>query len=381
MKRFTSNPIIVALIIFFLFNFFTLILTPKFIPFIGFFPGRDVALNYNLPEFMANTANFDGVHYLSIAKIGYVQYEQAFFPFYPLLIRLVGIFFNQNYLLAAIFLSNLCFLSGLWFLYQYLKLIKIDTKILKWFFIFLLVFPTSFFFSIVYNEGLFFLLLTSSLYFWKKEKYLIASILAAMSSLTRLIGIFIFIPFLIDSIFSKTKQIKKYILSFSPFIGLLIYSIYLYFATGDALFFFNSQPAFGANRSTSLILFPQVIYRYIKIFIIAAHDFKYFIAIFELVFFLFCSLILSLQLIKILKNLKKIDYPMLGLNLFSFANLVLPTLTGTFSSLPRYSLISISIFIYLAQIKNILVKILMIIIFIILHFFALAFFSQGYFVS
>jgi len=376
-----SKPTVFVILGFLFLNLFVLIIAPKFIPYAGFFPGRDFINQFNLPYFLNNTANFDGIHYLSIAQTGYHQYEQAFFPLYPILINLISPIFNQNHLLSAIFISNFCFIFALLFLFQYLKLLKINVKSIKWFFLFLLAFPTSFYFSVVYNEGLFFLLLISSLYFWKKEKYLTASILAAFASSTRLIGIFILIPFILDSVFVKPINLKKIILSFSPLIGLLIYSSYLFLTTGDPLFFFNAQPAFGANRSTSLILFPQVIYRYLKIFIIANHDFKYFVSIFEFTFFIFCSLILSLQLYKLLKNWKKIDYSILGLNLFSFANLILPTLTGTFSSLPRYSLMSISVFIYLCQIKNNLIKVSTLIIFIILHFFALALFSQGYFIS
>jgi hypothetical protein len=71
----------------------------------------------------------------------------------------------------------------------------------------------------------------------------------------------------------------------------------------------------------------------------------------------------------------------LGLNLFSFANLLLPTLTGTFSSIPRYALLSFSVFLYVGQIKQSWIKASIAVAFIILHVLIMGFFVQGYFIS
>src|SRR3989338_7634876 len=51
-------------------------------------------------------ANFDGVHYLSIAERGYVQYEQAFFPLYPVLVRSIARTLHITYITAGEFISN-----------------------------------------------------------------------------------------------------------------------------------------------------------------------------------------------------------------------------------------------------------------------------------
>ena len=59
-------------------------------------------------------ANFDGMHYLSIAQDGYRQYQQAFFPLLQILIRglekIVG-----NYLLAGMLIANSCVLAALFY--------------------------------------------------------------------------------------------------------------------------------------------------------------------------------------------------------------------------------------------------------------------------
>src|SRR3989344_1173973 len=90
-------------------------LAPFFIPYLGFFPYKELALNYNLPEFLTALANFDGAHYLLIA-----QYQQAFFPLYPLLIRWLSPIFFNNHLLTALIISNISFLLGLFIFSKYL---------------------------------------------------------------------------------------------------------------------------------------------------------------------------------------------------------------------------------------------------------------------
>ncbi|MCX7955822.1 MAG: hypothetical protein N2593_01795, partial [Patescibacteria group bacterium] len=230
----------------------------------------------------------------------------------------------------------------------------------------------------------FFFFLAGFLCFLKKEKYFLASVFAFFASLTRLIGLFLIIFFIFKFFEKKIKKINLFFV-FSPIFGFLAYCFYLWKTTGDPLMFFHSQPAFGANRSTSLIFLPQVAWRYLKIFFTADFNFQYFIAIFEFfVFFLVLSvLLLDLKNLVSIKNLKlKIkNYDYLALNIFSFANLILPSLTGTFSSIPRYSLFSLSFFIYLRKIKNKFLKFLILLFFLIFHTILLVFFSQGYFVS
>src|SRR3990167_3950249 len=127
-------------------------LAPFFIPFLGFFPYKEIAAQYNLPKFLTAFANFDGAHYLLIAKNGYTQYQQAFFPLYPLLIRWLSPFFLNNHLLTGLLISNVSFLLGLYFFSKYLKLAINNQQLTIWSIVFLLVFPTSFFFGAVYTE-------------------------------------------------------------------------------------------------------------------------------------------------------------------------------------------------------------------------------------
>lgn len=372
-------------------DFLIAFLAPIFIPYLGFFPYKEVAAQFNLPAFINGLANFDGAHYLLIARDGYQTYQQAFFPLYPLLIRWLSPLFADNLLLTGILISNISFLIGLIFFTKYLKLVSADFNRFQPFLIvfYLIIFPTSFFFGSVYTEGLFFLCLAGSLYFLKKENYILSGIFALFASLTKLIGVFLIIFYILKLIENLKFKNKKYGLIFalvSPPAGLIIYMIYLWRTTGDPLFFLNSQWAFGAQRSSSLIFLPQVVYRYLNIFFTARFNFQYFISLFEFFSFALVFTVLILDLLKNLLPVKgektgNITYSLIGLNLFSLANLLLPTLTGTFSSIPRYALFSLSFFIYLSRIKSVPVKIFLSTTLTILHVIILGFFIQGYFVS
>ena len=364
-------------------------LAPFFIPYLGFFPYKEIAIQYNLPKFLTAFANFDGAHYLLIAKNGYSQYQQAFFPLYPLLIRWLSPLFFNNYLITGLLISNISFLAGLFIFSKYLKQISsssskfhpVPTILL------LIMFPTSFFFGAVYTEGLFFFLIISCLYSLKKKKFLFASLFAFFAALTKFVGVFLLIPilFTVNRSNESIHWSKKLLLLLSPVVGISLYSLFLFQTTGDPFFFLNSQWAFGAHRSSNIILLPQVYYRYLNIFFTARFNFQYFISVFEFFTFNFVFIIVILNLIQDLlpKNQmpKQVRHDNLGLGLFSLVNLLLPTLTGTFSSIPRYALFSLSFFLYLSQIKNTSIKIAITIIFVISHLIMLSFFSQGYFIS
>lgn len=53
-------------------------------------------------------ANFDGEHYYNIATQGYALYEQAFFPLYPILIKIFSIGFGA--FISGILISNISFI-------------------------------------------------------------------------------------------------------------------------------------------------------------------------------------------------------------------------------------------------------------------------------
>jgi Gpi18-like mannosyltransferase len=300
------------------------------------------------PDFLGPSpwANFDGVHYLNIAQKGYFQFEQAFFPFYPFLVRWLGRFLLKDYLFTGLMVSHLAFFLSLFLFY---KLVRIDhsEKIARRSIFYLLVFPTSFFFACFYSESLFLLLILGSFWFARKQKWLWAGVLGAMASATRLVGIFLFPALLMEWYKSKGKTKKEKLKNILSLVligfGLFVYMAYLHQTTGDPLYFFHVQPLFGAQRSGSrLILLYQVFWRYLKMVLTTKWDVLYFAVWLE-------ALTSLLFLI-----LAALTYLWLPLSYFVFLVLayLAPTLTGTFSSMPRYVLVLFPGFIILARLAG-----------------------------
>lgn len=118
-----------------------------------------------LPQWIWGFANFDGVHYLSIALNGYeAKYIQAFFPLFPLIIRWFSQFVNDEHVITSGFLIT--FLFYYVFLILFDKLLQLDyereirLRIISWVF----VFPTAFYFVSLYTESFFLMLVIGSFF-------------------------------------------------------------------------------------------------------------------------------------------------------------------------------------------------------------------------
>ncbi|OGJ37782.1 MAG: hypothetical protein A2383_01700 [Candidatus Pacebacteria bacterium RIFOXYB1_FULL_39_46] len=344
------------------------------------FPYAIELLNsFALPRWFYSWANFDGVHYLMIAQQGYLGTGliQAFFPIFPLLLRCLPSLLVGGLILNTILTTIL--------IVVFFELIKLDhsVKVAHWSIIALLLFPTSFFLGALYTEAVFLSLVMGSFLLARQKKWLWAGILAGIASATRIIGIFLWPALLVElwwqareinlSEFLKQHLQKIGLISLGS-LGLLSYMFYLWQVFGDPLYFLHVQQEFGTGRQESLVLFPQVLWRYAKILWTARpFDWKYFSYAQEL--FLSLGVLGSL-----LVFFKKIRPSYLVFSLLAF---FLPTVTGTLSSMPRYVLICFPIFILLGKfyLKNKLWRVLLLTISITLLIINTILFIQGYWVA
>jgi hypothetical protein len=143
--------------------------------------------------FLSTWAKWDSQYYFDIASNGYWynpghQSNVAFFPLYPVLMRVVSIPFDENVILAGFLISNLAFFGALVFLYLLTEL-EFDAGSAKRAVIYLAFFPTSFFFSSVYTESLFLLFAVGTMYFARKHKWMTAAIFGILTSATRNLGV------------------------------------------------------------------------------------------------------------------------------------------------------------------------------------------------
>ncbi|NMC36424.1 hypothetical protein GYA49_05270 [Candidatus Beckwithbacteria bacterium] len=347
------------------------------LPFKPSFPYADVALEPYGSSLFWSWANFDGVHYLRLAQDGYIYgLTQAFFPLYMLLIRLFS-YILVNKLFVALLISHICFVLALGMFYKLLRL-DYSKKIAKWSLVFLIYFPTSFYFLSAYTESLFLLLLLSSFYFLRTKDYAKMGIGGIAVTLTRITGIFI-VPAFFYELWEKVKSkslSQKLILVWTlvPSLGLLAYMYFLQSKFGDALLFAHVQEGFGAGRETDkFVLLYQVLWRYIRmIFTVEKHSWLYFT--------IWLEFLSSLSFIGLLiwGYIKKIRLSYL---IFASLSLLLPTLTGTFSSMPRYVLMLFPGFIVLGMVKNKAIKYGLLGLFAVLLLLCTALFTRGYWVA
>lgn len=342
--------------------------------------GSKIDLNYLIKIW----ANFAGGDFLNLAKHGYGapldKGTYILFPLFPWLIR-QGAGFTNDYLSSGLFITHLCLVLALFFLYLLVKL-DFKEKIARLTLVLLMIFPTSFFFGSVYPESFFLLLVVLTFYLVRRKYFFLACLTALFASATRFVGVFLW-PALIWEVWQghNQRKVKEGIDStliwlLLPPLGLLAYMKYLLERTGDALLFLKVSPDFGPNLVISkLILLHQVFYRYTKMIIFGSHtDISFAVVILELV-------VGILFLILTIIAFKKLRFSYAVFLLLSYLT---PTLTGTFVSQPRYVLTVFPGFILLAlwfSIQGQLMKRFYIALNVIFAIIMISLFTRGYFVG
>ena len=182
---------------------------------------------YLLEPFMNDQVAWDSEYYLSIAVGGYddlraphltpqgvitspegiklrpsLSSNYAFFPFYPLMIRILAFplgVFGLNPIatatMAGVFISAVGTLCGMLALADLTRDSLGEEGALRVAF-YLVIFPTGFFLIQVYTEGLFVGLAFGCLAMLKRGQWLIAALLAVAATMTRAVGVTLVIPML-----------------------------------------------------------------------------------------------------------------------------------------------------------------------------------------
>lgn len=356
---------------------------------LAIFPLQFNFLGGGLTAYLHNPAlwawlNFDGEHYFSIAQNGYHALEYFFFPVYPMSVRVIADVFGRSVTgvaIEGIVLSNVVFLIGLFGLIRLIRL-EYTPSIAQSSILLLLLFPTSFYFGSFFTESLFFAEVIWALYFARKGQWFYAGLLGGLATGTRIVGVALIPAFLLESYLQYKMDIKKYtqpvLAAILTFLGLILYMLFLKARTGDPLNFFTSlNSVFGAQRDDSIVLLPQVFYRYI-FKILPSIDYHYFPQVFTTLLELGSGLLfLVLSIIAFFKL--RLSYAV-----YLAAGYLTPTLSGSFSSFPRYALVLFPGFILVALGVNAIPKPARAFVYItsaVLLFVSLALFARGYWIS
>jgi len=205
-------------------------------------------------------SRWDAGWYVEIARDGY-HYEPgsasntAFFPLYPLLIRVIHalLFLPANdywWLVPAIALSNIALLIGLTY-FRALLAIDFDEEIASRAIIYLLIFPTTFFFSGIYSESLFLALTVGAFYYARTNRWLPACIFAALAAVTRSQGIILALPLLIEYFRERNFSLRKIGWNITAFAlipaAVFAYALFLRLRFGSWTVMFDVQGIWGRH--------------------------------------------------------------------------------------------------------------------------------------
>lgn len=155
----------------------------------------------------------DALHYMHIAKYGYVTEGLArnwiaFYPMFPMIVRLVREVVRSYYLSSIIVNFTCTYISAI-FLY---KLILGETGNKKYAFravLLMVTVPQSLFYVAPYGEAMFFAFTLICVYNIRKGKFFTAAVFGFLSAITRNVGIVIAAVFVVEYLNQNLSTIKK----------------------------------------------------------------------------------------------------------------------------------------------------------------------------
>lgn len=205
-------------------------------------------------SFFDSFMHWDAVWYVKIALEGYTYHHfkhlptVAFFPAYPIIIKILyaifDVFYSPIYILPAFLFQIL----SIYILYLLSKEIFEEENIISFVLTAYAFYPASFFAFSAYPTSLLNLCAILSMYFAHKNKFFQSSFFAGLGSLSGPLGSFL----VILTAFYYIKDIKniKKAIEFIPFFiisiwGFIAFSIYCYSAFKDPFAFIHAQEYWG----------------------------------------------------------------------------------------------------------------------------------------
>jgi hypothetical protein len=196
------------------------------------------------PGALSHWAHWDGAWYSEIATAGYGERaptSTAFFPLYPLLVRLGTALWGGPALWGVLFALSATLLA-LFFLYRVAENLY-GSRAARAATLALAFFPTAFFLNAVYTEALFLALTTGSVWAARvRGDLLLAGLLGSLAASTRNLGIILLIPLFFEWLRNRREFGLKGLagLALVP-AGFLAYAAFLWGRFGEPLIFARQQ--------------------------------------------------------------------------------------------------------------------------------------------
>jgi len=294
-----------------------------------------------------NLNRWDTGWYALIVNEGYTKERTAFFPLYPVLVRWLTAT-GMGFVFAASIVSLTATMIGLWFYYRLAHILLGSSSQARNALWLLLFFPTSFFLFAPYTEGLFFCLLMILLYGLQNKKMFSVTMAGYALALTRVVGVFSLILIVGQWIRERKEDgaLKRLLIRSAWVVsGVATYMVYLALRFGDPLAFAHAQQQWDRNATISPSNIVHRFIQYGKEFqqVYSSENLAPIVTrLTDIGFFL----LLAGVTVLVLRSWRK-DYA-----LWMASMVMLPLLSGTFISMPRYVAIVPFIPLFLARAVN-----------------------------
>ncbi len=216
---------------------------------------------------LANLAmRWDAGWYITIARNGYYynrnrserQFNIAFFPAYPLLIRAVRPIFGRrdaSYLTAGVFISHVAFFGALVLLYALARSDLGDDASARGAVVLLACYPFSVFHATAYTESLFLLAVLGAIVALRRQQWRYAIVAGILAGLTRPNGFLLAATLATMAATTPMRQqlrdgktrLAALAVIAAPVVGMALFSIYVGIETGNPFQWSAQHAAWGRS--------------------------------------------------------------------------------------------------------------------------------------
>ena len=305
-------------------------------------------------DFLNLFAQYDGSGYLDVAKNGYndVFYEgngnYHWYPLYPILIKIFSYIFGYGW--SAFLVANILSFIAIYLLFKLIRE-EFNVDIARKSVFFLLFFPTAYFFTVMYSESLFLVLILGMFLLARRGRWGYVGVLGFLACLTRIYGLVMFFPMLYMYLDQKKaiklrplkvhwKKIRPDVLYlFLIPLGIAALLGYMYLLTGDFLIQFKMiDKIFGDSLSFPGFNLIRTFFQMFSATSLVTLFYLFYSVVFGIIFIL--AIIFSFQFLPLHYAIYMLFY---GLLAFSHS--------GIFAN-SRYYLMMFPAFVILAQLQK-----------------------------
>ena len=297
-------------------------------------------------ELLDAWTRWDGAHYVAIARSGYHGSNLAFFPLYPLSMRLLGSVVGGP-IVAGLVVSNVAFLAALVMLRRLIEEMY-DGALAARTIYYVSIFPTSLFFSAVYTESLFLALSVAAFANMRKGRWLTAGFAGGLASLTRLEGLLLVIPFAIEAYFGRDvphraldrRARRSAMICGATMIvaGFATFMLFSGLLSGDPLYFLHVQSHWRRHTAWPWTSFL----RSAHLIVTSRDSATVAVQATEFAFFAFAVAVA-------IASRRRLP---LSLNAYTIASLLVPLFTGSLMSGQRFVIVLFPLFVRLAMLGS-----------------------------